>query len=185
MVKKKGGNQYVVDPRQSLFLSKYLDTKSPTFSNALQSALAAGYSQQYAESLTSQAPDWLSERLGELHSEQMLRKAERNLDEILDLPTKVQAMGPFGPLWEGKGKSKKPIMTYAPTLIKVKNDTSQFVAERLGKKKYGDKGNPGVQLQINVYSPEQIKRVAARIFNGESTSEGESDRLLDSDEPTV
>lgn len=182
---KKRGNQYTIDPRQSLFLSKYLDPKSPTFSNALQSALAVGYSQLYAENLTSQSPDWLSEKLGELQSEQMLRKAERNLDEILDLPTKVQAMGAFGPLWEGKGKDKKPVMTFATSLIKVKNDTSQFIAERLGKKKYGDKGNTGVQLQVNVYSPEQIKRVAARIFNGEPEGAGESNRLLDSDESTL
>lgn len=182
---KKKGNQYMVDPRQSLFLANYLDTKSPTFSNALQSALAAGYAQEYAESITSLAPDWLSERLGELNSERMLRKAERNLDEILDLPTMVQASGPFGPLWEGKGKDKKPIMTYAPTLIKVKNDTSQFIAERLGKKKYGDKGNTNVNLQVNVFSPEQVRRIASRVFDGESTSEATLDRLPNSDESAI
>ena len=41
------GNQYKPDPRQALFLKHYLDPKSPTFSNALQSALKAGYEQEY------------------------------------------------------------------------------------------------------------------------------------------
>lgn len=182
---KKVGNQYMVDPRQSIFLANYLDQKSPTFSNALQSALAAGYAQEYAENITSQAPDWLSERLGELRSEQMLRKAERNLDEMLDLPSKVQALGQFGPIFEGKGKDKKPVMTYAPTLLKIKIDTSQFIAERLGKSKYGSKGSTSVNLQVNVFSPDQVTRVATRVLNGDSTSEGTLDRLSDSDEPTV
>lgn len=187
--KKKGGNQYMVDPRQSLFLANFLDTKSPTFSNALQSALSAGYAQEYAESITSQAPDWLTERLGELNSENMLRKAERNLDEMLDLPTKVQAMGQFGPIWEVKPSKKnpvgKPVMTFAPTLIKIKTDTSQFVAERLGKKKYGSKGDTNVNLQVNVFSPDQVTRVATRVLNGDAASEGTLDRLPNSDEPTV
>lgn len=137
----KKGNQYMVDPRQALFISKYVDPKSPSFSNALQSALAAGYSQLYAENLTSQMPVWLSEKLGEAKSNanKMLQKAERNLDEILDLPNKVQAMGAFGPIFEKTKNGKKvPVMTYATSLIKVKNDASQFVAERLGKGKYGE-----------------------------------------------
>lgn len=183
---KKKGNQYMVDPRQSLFLANYLNTKSPTFSNALQSALAAGYAQEYAESITSLAPDWLSERLGELNSERMLRKAERNLDEILDLPNTTQAMGAFGPIFEKRDDGEKvPVMAYAPKLIKIKADTSQFVAERLGKKKYGDKGNTNVNLQVNVFSPEQVRRVASRVFNGEPAGETTSDRLPDSNEPTV
>lgn len=130
-----GANQYVVDPRQATFLSLYLDPKSPTFSNALQSGLKAGFSREYSESLTAQMPDWLSDRLGKLH---MLTKAERNLDEIMELPSQVQAMGAFGPVFEGKGKNKKPVMVYASSLLKVKADVSKFVAERVGKEKYGD-----------------------------------------------
>jgi hypothetical protein len=56
-------NQYRPDPRQSLFLSYYLDPKSKTFSNALQSALKAGYEQEYAESITAKMPTWLSNAL--------------------------------------------------------------------------------------------------------------------------
>lgn len=74
------GNQYKEDPRQTLFLSYYLDPTSGTFSNALQSALKAGYSQEYSESITAQMPDWLSDKLGDL---QMLSIAETNLLELL------------------------------------------------------------------------------------------------------
>lgn len=77
---KKGGNQYLADPRQALFLEHYLNPTSPTFSNALQSALKAGYTQEYSENLTGQMPDWLSEKLGDL---QLLSIAENNLRELL------------------------------------------------------------------------------------------------------
>ena len=39
------------DPRQSLFLQYYLDPKSKTFSNALQSGIRAGYSAEYSQSI--------------------------------------------------------------------------------------------------------------------------------------
>ena len=48
-----------LSPRQIEFLRLYNDPKSETFGNALQSALKAGYSQEYAENITSLFPDWL------------------------------------------------------------------------------------------------------------------------------
>jgi len=83
-------NQYIADPRQIKFLEWYLDPKSDTFSNVKQSALRVGYSETYAENLSGQLPDWLSEKLGEL---QMLSKAERNLNHFLDFTKdpKIQA----------------------------------------------------------------------------------------------
>lgn len=71
-----GANQYQPDPRQTLFLSYYLDPKSKTFSNALQSALKAGYSQETSESITSNMPSWLSESLGD---NLLVKTAEKNL----------------------------------------------------------------------------------------------------------
>lgn len=130
----------ILTPQQEYFLSLYTDPKSPTFGNAYQSAVKAKYSPEYAESLTSQLPNWLSENLGRMR---LLAKAEKNLEEMLDLPQKVQAMGRFGPLWDGKGKGRKPIMAYASTLIKVKNDASQFVAETIGKSAYAKRSEQG------------------------------------------
>lgn len=68
-------------PQQQLFLKYYLDPKSPTFGNALQSALKAGYAQEYAESITYKMPDWLSENVGKAT---LLNKANKNLEMALD-----------------------------------------------------------------------------------------------------
>lgn len=70
-----------LEPRQIAFLKNYLDPKSDTFSNALQSALRAGYNQEYAENITHLMPDWLSDAIGQ---DKLLKKAEKNLEELLD-----------------------------------------------------------------------------------------------------
>ena len=64
-------------PQQQSFLKAYLDPKSPTWGNALQSALSAGYSQEYSESITHQMPDWLAENLGKT---KVVQKAQRTLN---------------------------------------------------------------------------------------------------------
>lgn len=68
-------------PQQIKFLEHYLDVKSDTFGNALQSALLAGYSREYAESITTKDLKWLSEYGGDA---KRLLKAERNLEQLLD-----------------------------------------------------------------------------------------------------
>lgn len=136
------GNQYQVDPRQALFLKYYLDPKSDTFSNGLQSGLKAGYSQEYSETILSQDLDWLSENL---KAERMVNKAERNLEEALDMPVEVQKI-------EGYGEDKQMVVKTEPSLVKIKVDTSKFVAERLGKKKWSERqeltGADGKELNI-------------------------------------
>lgn len=76
-----GANQWVVDPRQELFLSYYLDPNSETWSNATKSALKAGYGEEYSQNLTGQNPVWLSEKLGD---NALLKTALVNLDEFLN-----------------------------------------------------------------------------------------------------
>jgi hypothetical protein len=173
-----GANQHLIDPRQQFFLAYYLDPKSETFSNALQSALKAGYAQEYAENLLSKLPDWLTDKVGKLN---LLAKAERNLEEFLELPSKVQAMGPFGPLFEmkettvklknGKKKKKKvkgdAIMVYAGSLLKVKADVTKFVAERIGKSDYGkDEPAGGDVYNTVIFADGQRTKIAKRIIGG-------------------
>lgn len=75
-------NQYTEpDPRQALFLEYYLNPKSDTFSNALQSGIKAGYSEEYSKVILNKDTDWLSDFINE---EQMLKKAMRNLMKLLD-----------------------------------------------------------------------------------------------------
>ncbi len=120
-----GANQYVADPRQSLFLAYYLDPKSDTFSNALQSALRAGYEQEYAESLTSKMPSWLAESVGDHH---LVKTAENNLKEFLEMDTTNMTV------------KNEQVVTYDdPQLKKIKADVTKFTLERLNKKKYAGK----------------------------------------------
>lgn len=102
----------VLTPQQENFLSHYLNPKSDTFSNAYKSAKKAGYSEEYAQNITGQMPDWLSESISDM---KRLRKAEKVLDEMLDLDSNE------------------------PSFIKVKQDTAKFLAERLNKTKYSSR----------------------------------------------
>lgn len=76
-----GANQYLPDPRQSLFLMAYLDPKSTTFSNAYKSAIEVGYGEEYAKNITGQMPAWLSETIKDTY---LIAKAEENLQEFLE-----------------------------------------------------------------------------------------------------
>lgn len=120
-------NQYKVDPRQAEFLKAYLDKKSKTFSNALQSALAVGYEEEYAKVLTSKMPNWLSEKV---KSESLLKKAERNIEEFLDFNNEE------------------------PHKAKIKADMTKFVAKGLDKQKWSERtehtGADGKDLTITI-----------------------------------
>ncbi len=92
-----GANQWSTDPRQEKFLLAYLNPKSPTWSNALQSALSAGYSQETSENLMSTMPKWLSESLGKT---KLVQKAEKNLDMALDGLLDDPEKGPKNIQWK-------------------------------------------------------------------------------------
>lgn len=72
-----------LDPQKQLLLEKYCSPKSDTFGNAYKSALAAGYTDSYAKNIMHIMPDWLSEGVGDM---KRLRKAERLMDNIMELP---------------------------------------------------------------------------------------------------
>ena len=113
----------LLTPQQELFLSLYCNPKSETFGNAYASAVKSKYNKKYAENITGQLPDWLSENLGDL---KRLRKAEKVLDETLDMDTKNR-----------KIINEEIIETEEPSMLKIKQDTAKFVASGVGKHKYG------------------------------------------------
>lgn len=130
-------SENILNPQQELFLERYTNPKSPTFSNALRSALEAGYSEDYANNITSLLPDWLSESMGDL---KRLRKAERNLEEVQNLP-----------LLDHNGDISGVVLTN-----RIKVDT--FIAERLGKNKYstmGDKALDKIADKVQM-TPERL-----------------------------
>lgn len=165
-----GANQSVVDPRQAVFLAAYIDPESPTWSNAKQSALKAGYSEEYADNIMSLMPAWLSDNIGD---DRRVRMAERHLDEVLAVPILVPAMGAFGPIVKKiptgrfkivtkRGKKKKvpifdeePVMVYSTSIMREKNKVAEFALSGLKRAKYGKQtGGPGKQIvmpvQINI-----------------------------------
>lgn len=112
-----------LSPQQQLFLKGYLDPKSLTWGNALQSALKAGYTQEYSESITAKMPDWLAENVGKT---KFIVKAERNLDMALD------------GLLDDPEKGKKEIQWKA----------SEFSLKNLKRDDYGDKIDHKVDVEI-------------------------------------
>jgi hypothetical protein len=128
-----GANQYQLDPRQKLCWDLYINPKSETFSNALQSAIQAGYEPEYANQITT--AEWF---LGKLRRLNLLGKSEIVLEEMLDLPVhviKYQPRSRFGDDEEGEDEDEEPqsYLATEPQLIKIKQDTAKFLAERLGK----------------------------------------------------
>lgn len=130
-------NQYQLDPRQKLCWDFYINPKSETFSNGLQSAIKAGYDKEYAAQITT--IDWFLEKLRILN---MLDKAERNLDKIMDLEIEQTITK--------DGKTLKAID--APLVGQVAK-VSMFIAERVGKEKYSTRseitGKDGKDLMTN------------------------------------
>ena len=68
------GNQYQPDPRQAEFLSHYLNPESDLFSNAYDSAIEAGYSEEYAKNIMSLYPKWLSESIADTYLRSEIQK---------------------------------------------------------------------------------------------------------------
>ena len=125
------GNQHTPDPRQAIFLAGYLDPKSETFSNALQSALKAGYSQEYSESILNQDTNWLSESL---RDEELVSRAEKALSEALGYIT----VNEEGRVDSGAGR--------------LKLDAAKLVLKGMKKEKYSERteltGKNGKALTI-------------------------------------
>lgn len=140
-----------LDDRQMKFLEYYLNPKSETYTNALQSALKAGFAQEYAESITCKMPEWLAEAVGR---NERLIKAEKVFDECLELDA-------------GKDSG----------LLKIKQDTAKFLAETIGKDKGYSKrseltGKDGKDLPNPVFNvlTSEAKDNLEKIYEGSDSS---------------
>ena len=70
-----------LSPQQQEFLKNYLNPKSKTWGNALQSAIDAGYTEEYAKVMISRDLDWLSEYV---KKNNLVIQAEKNMEMALD-----------------------------------------------------------------------------------------------------
>lgn len=148
--KGKTYRRNVYDPRVDIFKQFYLRPDSYTFFNILQSALRAGYSQQYSENISVQKPKWWVELTtsSDFTRAKMLHEAQNRLYEVVSEPLDSDA-------------SKKRIQT----------DVAKYVTERLGKDHYStrteltDKG--GRRLFSND-TRESVKMDVSTLFKGVS-----------------
>lgn len=70
------------DPREQICWDIYVEKLLQGDDNAYQSAIEAKYGHDSARNITTR--NWFKERLGKLRRKDMLSKAERNLDKVLD-----------------------------------------------------------------------------------------------------
>lgn len=158
----------LLTPQQELFLSLYTNPKSETFSNAVQSALKAGYTETYANNITALMPDWLFESIGD---NELLKKAEKVLKETLD----------YSPIDEN-GKIDT-------SLLSIQNKSAHFALERLNKPKYSARteltGKEGKDIIFNVvnYAEEtkqgEIQTVPRNLSQEEPWIKGEVEQAVD------
>jgi arginine/lysine/ornithine decarboxylase len=138
----------VYDPRVDIFKQFYLKIDSYTFMNILQSALRAGYSEQYARNISVQRPSWWVDLMNsaEYNRAKMLEEAENRLYERVT------------------EKSVDDVQR-----LKIQTDVAKFVTERLGKDKYSTRqeltGADGRRLFTNEQRATAKTPVAA-LFKG-------------------
>lgn len=106
-----GANQFQLDPRQKLCWENYINPKSATFGNGLQSALKAGYSESHSATITTE--EWFQAKVRRLG---MLSKGEKVLNETLD----------YDVLDKETGKIDSGI-------ARIKLDAAKHVTSTLGK----------------------------------------------------
>ena len=78
-------NQHTPDNRQQLCWDNYIKSIIKGVPNAYKAAIDAGYTETSAKDITGTG--WFLEKVEKLKDKNMLSKAERNLEEILDLDT--------------------------------------------------------------------------------------------------
>lgn len=142
-----GANQFLKDPRQRLCWKLYITPGGETFGNARQSAIKAGYEEDYANQITTSK--WFKDKVRRMG---LLDKAENVLEEmldmpitVLDLPSTAEEQYPHTPEdeeydaddeaeWNKRRDERRArYVVTDPSLVKIKQDTAKFVAERQGK----------------------------------------------------
>lgn len=111
-----GANGTTSDPREPICWEFYVKSLIGDKGNAYKAAIDAGYSEDSARNVTMR--DWFKERLRKLKRKDMLSKAERNLDKVLDTSYEND---------EGK---------IQPDVMRIVVDVSKTVVTTLGKEDY-------------------------------------------------
>jgi hypothetical protein len=143
-----------MNPQRLAFKEYYCNPSSETFGNALQSALKAGFAQEYAETITTQGTQWFSEIMRDM---ELKGKAEKVLEEMLDLQT--------------TNIIEKGENTFVKTdtgLVKIKQDTAKFISETLNRDKYSKRseltGKDGEPFATEPAIKDQVNKALDEYF---------------------
>lgn len=136
--------------KQIKFLTFYTDPDSESYANAYQSARRVGYTHYYARQITQRKREgWL--RSVDLQDMKRLKKAESNIDKILDTIAEEVVIDKTSgkPIMDSEGRF---LMRRDNKFLKIQADVSQFIMERLNKKKYSPRsevtGSEGKPLAV-------------------------------------
>lgn len=128
-----GANQTTSDPREQVMWDIYVTKLANGIENAYESAKEAGYEDATARQITIRS--WFIERKDKLRRKDMLSKAERNLNKVLDFD-----------MINDEGKVNTPVATLV-------TNVSTTIVKTLGKEEYSDRteltGKGGEQIQGN------------------------------------
>lgn len=146
----EGANQFNLDLRQDVCWSYYIDRKGDTYGNAYRSAVKARYTHSTATTITKQ--DWFTAKYRKLN---LVAKAEKVLNEDLEIESVVPIIGMFGPILDKE--TKKPLKKIDADLRKIRQNAATFVTSRLGKNDgYSTRqeltGADGTALPTPIYS---------------------------------
>lgn len=155
-LKAKIDADFPFDPRKEEAWKYYITKDSKTYGNAYLSAIKADYGTGYAKQITTQK--WW---LAKVRRSGLLEKAEKVLDEDLEMETVIDVIGMFGPIIDKK--TKKPFTKVDPDLRRIRQSAAGFVASRLGKNKgYSARtevtGKDGEKLPSPIYSGLSTKK---------------------------
>ena len=123
----------ILDRRQALAIKNYKDPTSNTFGNLKRSMILAGYDDGYADSITGNKPEWLTQAIQD--DVDMVRASERNLARYATMKIDID---------------DKNAIDWA----RLQVDVSKFIAKTLASKKYSDNKEaevPNVQINIVNY----------------------------------
>lgn len=139
------------DARVDIFKNFYLRPDSFTFMNARASAMRAGYTENYANKITTDAgPIWFQELIesADYKRSRMLQAAEDNLLKTVESQPMDQVE------------------------IKIKHDATKFISERLGKDHYSTRqevtGKDGKRLFA--FKDEKQQDSVSELFKGVQTA---------------
>ena len=146
----------VLKPRQLDFVDYYLTATSPTYNNAFRSAIRAGYSKGYSHSRASDTLVPIAQAILDARTvktvdrterqARMLDKAEQNIQSDLDIK-------------DDEG----------PAMRALRNKTTTFVAETIGKVDYS-KAMTLNTVHVALVSPNTLQALEATMVDALGTT---------------